>query len=457
MKTSKAPFFAILALMLIMLQAPVYCKLKKAPRVSDKVLSPEQKLEYINFPFWQRFCDPYLEKYILMATENNHSARAASWRVEQYRQEVKKTLGVEFPQLSVAANYVGVHLPFDGFNSLPSNGIAVPFIATWELDLLGKNWDRVKSAKEQYAAQIYDEKAAYLALASDVGTVYLNILQYDYLIELQKDYLAFQDAIVKRSDSRFVTGTIDALVLNADVRSFQDAKNALEEYEKQRKILLTQLALLTGEVPNTELERGTLRDFDYRYQIPCEVPSDIIFSRPDVLSAEARMKSAGLDISAARKDLFPRFNVTGFLIFSSFFPGNFFSWDSILALLLAGATQDIFRGGQKIAQLRQSKSVYEQMLEEYNNIDLTALKEVNDALYMVKKDDIIDTNTLAKLHLQADDFRRAKNKLQRGTISVPDIYLEEQRLLSLKQEQAQSKAARIVNYFTLYKAVGGAL
>lgn len=86
---------------------------------------------------------------------------------------------------------------------------------------------------------------------------------------------------------------------------------------------------------------------EYCTKIPNEIDSDVIFSRPDVLAAENELEKAKIDIRIARKEFLPTFNITGLWVFNTIAHGSFFSWESSLAALLAGASQDIFTGGSQ--------------------------------------------------------------------------------------------------------------
>lgn len=50
-----------------------------------------------------------------------------------------------------------------------------------------------------------------------------------------------------------------------------------------------------------------------------------------------------------------------------------------------------------------------------------------------------------------------QKKFSRGISAYTDILNEQEKLFLAAQNQTQTKAARLVNYFTLYKAVGGQL
>lgn len=415
--------------------------------------------EELNLDFFYRFNDDYLIYYINSALENNHDLKKAGSVVEQYRQQAKYSLGRELPSFSVSSNYLGVHVPkLDNFE-LRQSAFVLPFIANYEADFLLKNRDKTKSAKKAYEASLYEEKAIYLSLLSDVASVYLNILQYDELIKQQNEALKIAEEILASDYKKYSRGVINSTQVNSSVQNFETAKNALEKLKKEEASLLLQLAVLTGVSPDNakDFKRGSLSNFEYSTAIPAEISSDVIFARPDVMAAETKLEKAKIDVRVARKEFLPSFNITGVWIFNTIAPGSFFSWESSLAAIFAGATQDIFKGGMKVANLRLQKSKYEELFEDYKQTDLEAVKEVNTSLCFIKYDTIIENNTIVKLNSEKENFNSTNKKFNRGVISYPEYLRDKSSLILLEQEAVQAKTQRLVNYFTLYKAVGGKL
>lgn len=447
--------FAITMIFLLNSQAMAFSFKKKKVDPLDL----KEKTEYVNLEFFSRFEDPYLSFYICEALKNNHDARKASWQVEEYRQNIKYSFGQELPHLNVSANYAGLHIPkLDNFQ-LKSNAFILPFMLSYEPDFFLKNRDKTKSVKKSFEAAKYQEKSIYISLASDTASAYINLLQYDKLIALQEQIVKVKQEQLLREQKKYDRGVIDNTQLNSVKKELETVKNNLETYNKNRITVLTQLAVLTGISPACicDLERSAFDNFDYRSEIPSQTSSDVIFSRPDVMEAEANLEKAKIDIRVARKEFLPSFNITGYWIFNTIAPGSFFSWQSSLAAILAGATQDIFKGGMKLANLRIQKAKYEQLFENYRQTDLTAVKEVNDALCIIKFDTNVDNNTITYLNLQKRDFLDMNKKLHQGVISYPEFLSEQERLLNIEQNQTQTKTQRIADYLTLYKAVGGKL
>lgn len=411
----------------------------------------------VNPEFFTRFNDECLVYYINEALENNHDAKQASARVEQYRQQAKYSLGKELPSFSVAANYLGIHVPMLDNFTLSKNAFILPFFMNYEADFLLKNRDKTRSAKKAYEASQYEEKAVYLALLSDVATVYTNILEYDELIKVQEENVLIYGKLLNNNTKKYERGVIGTTDLNTSLRNLESAKNELENLQKQREVLVMQLAVLTGTCPENDLTRGDLQNFEYHGIIPDEVESDVIFSRPDVMQAEKNLEKAKIDIRVARKEFLPNFNILGLWAFNTIAPGTFFSWESSLAAIMAGATQDIFKGGQKVANLRFQKAKYEELFEKYRQTDLEAVKEVNTALCFIKHDTAVENNTLQKINYEYKNLENSRKKLNRGTISNTEYLIELSDFLSVQKESIQAKNQRLVNYFTLYKAVGGKL
>ena len=416
-------------------------------------------IQELNIEFFNRFNDENLNCYIQDALNNNHDLKKAGHVVEQYRQQTKYSLGKELPSFSVSANYLGIKVPELDTFQLKDNAFILPFMASYEADFLLKNRDKTRSVKKSWEAAEFSEKTIYIALLTDVATVYTNILQYDDLIEKQMEILKNQEEILNRSIKKYERGVISLTELNNVKKSVETGKSSLEKLQKERETAMMQLAVLTGNSSSNiaDMKVGDLESFEYSGKIPDEISSDVIFSRPDVKMAEANLEKAKIDVRVAKKEFFPRFNIVGVWAFNTIAPGTFFSWESSLAAILAGATQDIFKGGMKVANLKIQKAKYEELFEDYNQTNLDAVKEVNTSLCIIKHDKQIEDNTKSELNYETQNFQNAQKKLRQGVISEPEYLAEENKLINTQTNYAQAKTQRIVNYFTLYKTVGGQL
>lgn len=436
---------------------PISCNAFPWNKPKKPVIDPMEKMSYVNINWWDNFSDPCLKEYIIRAIEYNHDLKIASWQVEQFRQMVKVQFSQELPSISVGGTYAGLHI--DNANIFGKQNIfSVPFVAQYEPDLLLKNHDKTKSSKKTYEASKFEEKSIYLSLVSEVAAVYINIIKFDKQICLQKYYVQAKKEELLREEKRYKNGTSTAVNVNNIREDYQNAKNDLDKFIKYRDVALNELAVLIGDSAENAhcLKRNSFDDLEYKNQIPCAISSDVIFSRPDIMASEKTLEKAKIDIRVARKEFLPRFNILATYAFTNL-DGGFFSWNSAVAAILASVTQDIFTGGRKVANLRIAKARYEQMFENYKQTDLRAIKEVADSLLIIEEDSKIDKNTITSLQLEENNYARLRKSYKNGVISCTDLLQEREKLLSIEQNQANSKAARLTDYITLYKAVGGQL
>ncbi len=418
--------------------------------------SDEFKYEYINYDWWKNFNDDILNGYIDKAIKNNYDLKSATIAVDEYYQAVKIQFANELPMAGVGFSPALSKMP----NSVSSDWMfATPAIANYEVDLFLKNRDKIKASEREYEASLQDERAAYISIASAVGTTYLNIVKLDKMIELQEDIVKDRKLIYELMLARNkegLTSTADTVKAN---KSYIAGNTNLTEYKKQRTKLLNQLSVLIGENPNNieSLERKSFDELNFSGVIPTEIQSEIISQRPDYIKAEKMIEKAGIDVRVAKKEFLPSINITGLALFLAGDIGSAWSTKNALAALAAGVNLPIFTGGRRLANLRLKKDVYERVLNNYYQTNLTAIQEVNDALVSIKLDSERYNDTATQAKLEREDFGYSTNRYNEGTISKLDLVQVRENVLFTDQQVVNDKINCLVDYIGLYKAVGSQL
>lgn len=416
----------------------------------------EYKFNNVNLDWWKNYNDEYLEGYIVKAIDNNQDLKIATLRVEEARQNVKLQFSKELPTASVGASPGIFKMPgvtnTEGFFS-------VPIMVSYEADLFLKNHDKTKSVKKLHEISKLNERAVYIAVASQVGATYFNIVKIDKLISLQEEIIKDRKQIyqlMKERNQNGITSTAD--LVRAD-KAFVLAQADLTDLKKAREILLNNLAVLIGESPNNidELKRISYEELNYQKPIPAEISSDIIIQRPDYLAAEKQVEKAGLDVKIAKKEFLPTFNILGLAAFMTTSSTNSMSWTNAVSALAGQAMLPIFTGGAKMANLKLNKNKYEQVLQNYYKTNLVAIKEVNDSLSSLKLDDEKYKKNIKSYNMQKADFNYMQIRYKQGIISKLDLLQQKENLLVIDKMVAASKTDCYINQISLYKAVGGKL
>lgn len=424
---------------------------KKSKKVSD-----DYKYAYVNMDFWSQFNDEILNGYIDKAVKNNYDLKMASLNVKEYYENVKLQFSNELPKLTAGYSPNYVKMP----GSSDADWVfATPAIASYEADIFLKNRDKTKSVKKLYEASQFDERAAYISVASAVGTTYLNIVRLDKIVDLQQEIVELRkeiyDLMLKRNREG-ITSTADTIKAN---KALVAGETDLIEYQKQRDFLLHQLAVLIGESPANaeELTRTSYDKIVFSGNIPSEISSDVIVQRPDYLKAEKMVEKAGIDVRVAKKEFLPSFNIMGLALFNASNIGSSWTTKNMLASIGAAGMLPLFTGGSLTANLRLKKTEYERVLQNYYKTNLTAIQEVNDALVSVKKDTEKMERTRKQADLEKTDFMYNRDKFNQGVISKLDLIQFKENLLSIDKLVAQQNIECMVDYIGLYKAAGSKL
>ena len=423
----------------------------KTKKKDTKVKPVKNKYEYINLEWWKGFNDNFLDDYIVRAVENNKDLKMATLTIDEFYQNVAMQRAGELPTIQA-----GFMPGYGNFTGRTHEGFGVPIIASYELDLFGKNHNKTTSVRKLYEASILDERAAYIAIASAVGTSYINIVRLDSMIDLQTEIVSLRKEISEMMDISNKEGIASTADLVRANKSYIAGVTDLTELKKQRTKLLHALAVLVGDSPNNieEYQRTSWKELTYTGVIPEYVSSEIIMQRPDYLKAEKMLEKAGVDVRIARKECLPVINLGGGILFNGQRLSHLFTSSHALWGLGGGIMQTVFAGGRIRANLKSKKIAYEKSVKNYEKVNLTSMQEVNDTLVAVN----MDREKLAKQQqiqsLEQQDFDLSQLKYDEGVISKLDLNQRKENLMNVNKMVYDSQFDCMIDYINYYKAVG---
>ena len=433
-------------------QKHIYKDIKK--HKSEKVKPKKNKYEYINMAWWGQFNDEYLNDYIIRAVENNKDLKMATLTIDEYYQNVIMQRSQEMPNISAG------FLPAYGKNPMTGKeqgNFGIPIIASYELDLFGKNHNKTTGIHKLYEASILDEQAAYISIASAVGSVYVSIVKLDALIDMQEDIVKLRkeiSEIMTISNNEGIVSTSDLVKAN---KAYIAGTSDLVELKKQRTKLLNQLAVLIGDSPYNieEYKRADYKTLKFSGSIPEEVSSEVIMNRPDYKKAEKLLEKAGIDVRVARKEMLPHINLGGLMFFNNKYIDSLFTTKGMLWGVGGGIVQPLFQGFSLTANLKAKKIAYERSLRNYEKVNLTSMQEVNDSLVSVN----MDREKLAKQKeiqtLEQKDFKLTQEKYKEGVIAKLDLDQQQENLLNVQKMVYNTEFDCMVDYINFYKAIAG--
>lgn len=415
--------------------------------------SDDYKFNYVNMNWWGNFNDDLLNGYIEKAVLNNYDLKMATINVEEYYQNVRLQFANELPN-AVGGFGPGVFKAPGMTNT--SSAFGLPIIVQYEADIFLKNHNKTKAVKKLYEGSKLDERAAYISVASAVGSTYFNIINLDKMISLQEQIVNIRQEIYNLMlirNKEGLTSTADTVKAN---KALVAGQTDLIELKKNREKMLNQMCVLIGESPENanSIKRNSLDSINYQLAIPSEIPSEIITQRPDYMKAELMVEKAGIDVKVAKKEFLPSINILGGALFNAGDIGSLFTTKNMLLGVGGGLMTPLFQGGSLIANLKLKKATYERILQDYYKTNLTAIQEVNDALVASRLDKDKMTQTTKQYNLEKSDYKYNEKKFNQGTISKLDLIQYQENLLTIEKLVAQQKVECMTDAISLYKATG---
>lgn len=186
-------------------------------------------------------------------------------------------------------------------------------------------------------------------------------------------------------------------------------------------------------------------------------PDIAINQRPDIRAEEWVLKEAGFNVKVARRNLLPTIPLSFRGGFISTNLDNWLEWDSWFYTLGATVSQQLLTGGEKRANLRAKKAVYEVHINEYRQALLNAYRDMETAIT-----DANDTQTQVQLANQSRQHQAAAVNLNthRYTAGLTDhrpVLQAEESLLTNDQQRLTTYANQCQAVVALAQAFGGKL
>lgn len=407
------------------------------------------------------FTDPRLQELIATALASNLDLRSSMLNVELLRSQFRIQSAQLFPQVNASATYsrtreqIPFILPgtreFDMFNTY-----SVGATLSWEIDLFGQLRSLKAAALEQYLASVQARKAFEILLVSQIADQYLLMIANDELLEVTQRTLDVALASYGLVKLQFDLGGASELDLRQSETIVEQARSNRSAQIRARAQAENGLVLLLGQpmpasaTPATRLDAQRLLT-----DIPAGVPSELLNRRPDVLQAEAQLRSSNANIGAAKAAFFPFISLTGTGGTASLKLDDLFKAGSAVWSVSPQIDLSIFDAGANSANLRAARVSRAIGIARYQLTIQTAFREVADGL---AARGTFDEQIHSQERLTAAERRRlelAQLLYRNGQASYLDVLTAQTDLYDAELVLVGVRLDRLTNLVDLYRALGG--
>jgi NodT family efflux transporter outer membrane factor (OMF) lipoprotein len=246
---------------------------------------------------------------------------------------------------------------------------------------------------------------------------------------------------------------LDAAQSKANLATIEAGVPALEQ---SRQETLNALAILVGKIPSElTVQPPPLTRLAVSAEVYVGMPSELLQRRPDIRQAEAILMEAHANIGAARALLFPSILLTGQAGYVSDQLSSLVRGSNGMLTLGASVLAPIFHGGSLRANVDRSTERYNEVLQQYQQTILAALRDVESALVDLQKLDAQE-RLLQEAERQANRaFELAEIRYRSGAIDAITMLNAQNTWLNLQNSVLQTHFGRLSALVSLIRALGG--
>ena len=408
------------------------------------------------------FNDNDLNTLLNFAYKNNLDVKQNISRLQQSRYTFLIQSKQNFPMLNALVNY-----DFNKTNSshnfaLSNNFFKLGFDASWELDIWGKG----QYISEQYFELIrnaqYSLLNLYISLSAEVAANYIHLKKHLELLRIAHKNLKLQKDILQTVEDKYTAGIADDLALSQAKYSVEQTKSQIPQIEFQINLYTNTLAILLGVLPqklpiNFQKRNSNIVSTPFKYDVQNlhSLPLEVIRKRPDVIMAEALVRSKNAALNEAITNLYPTVSLSAFFTYLSSSGHTLFQSNSQYYGYSPNILQPIWHWKQLKNNIELQKHIKDEYVLAYNETILTSVLEIKNAIHHIEE------SYKENKHLQISKTKMQNilnltyEKYKNGIIDFTDVAHAEQNLLSAQNAVINSNSEILLAIIAFYKAIGG--
>ncbi len=325
---------------------------------------------------------------------------------------------------------------------------------SWELDVWNRATDLANAALGDVASAMLDVEAAKFSLAGQAATLWFTFLAADQKVRLAQDIEAnFVEAerIAGERQSGGLITTAELIKLRTDLAV---SRGEIIARQLERDRAARALEVLIGRYPANALQASVelprMPD-----PVVAGVPSSLLERRPDIQAASLRVLASDKRLLAAKKNLLPRFSITGSVATQAKYRDLLFDQDTFTWSLGGGILQPLFDGGQIRAGIRAQRALLTESVQKYREKAYGAFREVEDGLgaETALRAQLVYLQTA--LELSVDNEKLAQQSFANGTLDANARLATQRGTLQTRARLVDLQLALLTNRVALDLALGG--
>lgn len=317
--------------------------------------------------------DPTLSSLIVQSLAGNFDLRQSLARLAQADEIAQESKITRRPNIEISGEK---RQTFDHeTNNEGSSDIGVSL--TWELDAFGRLSALSQSDNYDLKAAMEDVEALRLTIAAHVAENYFSAVAQQAYLKLLSEQSELDQKYLNLVTARAEAGVGTNVEVLQQKSQYSLTRSLVPSTEADLRAFENRLDVLIGAMPdgvNRTKENITL---PLLHDMPAVgIPSDLLLNRPDLRSLKNQLIAADADIGAAIAGRLPRLTLDG-----SYFYADGPGAAGPIGLILGSFVQPLLDWGRHQSVVERNKALYEEKLAIFTQNYLSAVEEVENALY----------------------------------------------------------------------------
>ncbi|GGO76643.1 RND transporter [Marinobacterium nitratireducens] len=408
-----------------------------------------------NIEWFELFNDPYLERLIRSALEQNTDLGIALARLEASNARLRVARSAFGPELrgTLSPGFT----PGEGNDAVYSSGIGM----SWELDVLGKIRRASEAERAALLATEDGTRAVMSSLVVQVAQTWYSLLALDQEARVIERTLDSQQRSLELVRAQLQSGVSTQAEEQQATAQLAATRAQLPRVRQRTLATENALSILLGQAPQSFMGRPAiepLAQIDDR-ALRLGLPVELLERRPDIRGAEQQLHAATARVGVAIANRFPvpTIGLTGIVgRLSTDFSDIGGGGDSV-SLGGWGPYVDIpiVDWGRAKGNEQAARAGVEQALLGYRATVLNALREVSDAVNaFVNAGAVIDSNAVYA-NAAGRSLQLQRQRFGSGVVGYLEVLDAERQLLNAELGLARARLDRVIAYLDLYRALGG--
>jgi len=326
--------------------------------------------------------------------------------------------------------------------------------ASYTFDFFGAALLANRALAGQIQQQAFELESTRRALATNIVVATINSASLQEQVSATEQLVALGEQRAQQTAARYKLGSASRDEMLAAEQDAANAAASLPPLRAQALAMRHALAVLLGRPPDTAPAPLQLESLHVPETVPVAIPSDLLHQRPDILAAEAAVRSTADEAGAATAALFPSLTLSASYGRGGFDWSHFSSPEGAIWGVGASLTQPLFHGGALLARKRQYEATYDTAVSQYKQTVLSAFRNVADTLVSLEE----DANTLSQAGRAEAAARETRGDTEsRYKLGATPFYATltaGQQYQSARVQYIRARASRLADTAALFDSMG---